>query len=383
MNQLQAWLDSLRKSRSDLAERSLLRELRLHEGRLDFSSNDYLSLNSDGTLAALLMEITREHGDGSFVGSTASRLIRGHYEIFDRAEAEFARFAGAPAALLFTSGYAANAGTIPAVISQRDLVFCDRLCHASLLDGVRLSGARRFYFAHNDLDDLERQLKKHPARSRSRRWIVTESVFSMDGDSPKLPELCDLAERHDALVYLDEAHAVGVRGPGGAGLAAETRTGERIAVNVFPCGKAPGLMGAFVCGAPELKSLLINKARSFVFSTAQPPLLAELLRRVTAHLPQLDDARARLAENAEYLRKHLRAGGYDTGASDAQIVPVIVGDEDSALDLAARCRERGLDIRAIRPPTVPKGSSRLRISLQAGHSREDLDEVIAALNRES
>lgn len=380
MNQLQTWLDSLRNSRDDLRERSLLRELRPHQGRLDFSSNDYLSLNSDGTLTRLFREVAEDRGETSFVGSTASRLIRGHYDVFDRAEEEFARFAGAQSALLFTSGYAANTGTIPAVVSQRDLVFCDRLSHASLLDGVRLSGARRHYFAHNDLDDLELMLKKHAGPARARRWIVTESVFSMDGDSPDLRALCDLAERHDALLYLDEAHAIGVRGPGGAGLAAECGTSERIAVNVFPCGKAPGLMGAFVCGAPELKSILINKARSFVFSTAQPPLLAELLRRVIAHLATQDDARARLIENADYLRKHLRAGGYDTGASDSQIVPVLAGTEDAALRLAGRCRERGLDIRAIRPPTVPKGSSRLRISLQAGHSLAELDEVLAALS---
>ncbi|MEQ9366469.1 MAG: 8-amino-7-oxononanoate synthase, partial [Leptospirales bacterium] len=338
------------------------------------------------------------------IGSTGSRLIRGHYPAFETAEADFARYVGAPAALLFHSGYAANTGALPAVVAPRDTVFCDRLCHASLLDGIRLSGARRHYFRHNDLADLETQLRKYGgttdetdetgdavARKRpagdatrtqtKRHWIVTEAVFSMDGDSPDLQALCDLAERYDACVYLDEAHSIGMTGADGAGLAAQAGVVDRVAVNVFPCGKAPGLMGAFVCGAPELKELLVNRARSFIFSTSQPPHLARLLSLVIAWLQSDEARRARVhaRQLADELRDKLKARGFDTGTSTTHIVPIITGGEARALELSARCREAGLDVRAIRPPTVPKGKSRLRVILQADHTSADLNELIAVL----
>ncbi|MCR9142616.1 MAG: 8-amino-7-oxononanoate synthase [bacterium] len=402
------WLSGLRAEVAGLRERDLYRELRPHVGRLDFSSNDYLSLNSSGRLREFLREVLASDDRTALVGSTGSRLIRGHHDAFARAEAKFARYVGAPAALLFHSGYGANTGVLPAVIAPRDLVFCDRLCHASLLDGIRLSGARRYYFRHNDLEDLERQLRKYAngdagasagdgesavagdrknKASRRRVWIITEAVFSMDGDSPDLRALCDLAERAEfgACVYLDEAHSIGMTGENGAGLAAEQGVANRIAVNVFPCGKAPGLMGAFVCGAPELKELLVNRARSFIFSTAQPPHLADLLSCVIDWL-QTDEARAareRSRRLADELRNKLKALGFDTGTSTTHIVPIITGGEAQALSLAARCREAGLDVRAIRPPTVPKGASRLRVILQADHKSVDLDELVAVISRDA
>lgn len=374
-----AWQSALAAELRKLDAQQLLRKLSVHAGRLDFSSNDYLSLNANGTLAQLLRQIVLEAPDAFPVGSTASRLIRGHYAVFDQLESEFAALSGYPDALFFHSGYAANVGAIDALLGPRDLAFVDRLCHASMLDGVRISGAERRYFAHNDLNDLEDKLKRYGGRGR--RWIFTEAIFSMDGDSPDLPALCALAERHDALVYLDEAHSFGVRGPGGAGLAAEAGVSQRIAVNVFPCGKAPGLMGAFVAGPIELKSYLINRARTFVFSTAQPPLLAELMRRVLAlfQTPQMKIARATLAGRAAEFRAACARLGCNTGVSTTQIVPLIVGDADGALRLAAGLRERGLDVRAIRPPTVPEGTSRLRVSFQAGHSSDDLAALVAAL----
>ncbi|MBI3395247.1 MAG: 8-amino-7-oxononanoate synthase [Spirochaetia bacterium] len=377
MNALAAWDADLASHLKHLKERDRLRSLHKPFGTLDFASNDYLSLNSDGTLLEILKECAGAWE--SRVGSTGSRLIRGHDRIFDEAESDFAEYAGSAASLLFHSGYAANLGVIEALTGPRDTVFVDRLCHASLLDGVRLSGAERVYFEHNDLDHLEEMLQKR--RGRGRAWIVTESVFSMDGDTPPLTAICDLAERFDALVILDEAHALGVVGPGGAGLAAAENLQDRIAVTVFPCGKAPGMMGAFVCGSRNLKETLVNKARSLIFSTAQPPFLALILMRVVSLLssPLMEMRRNTLRHNAEILRSALKDGGLNTGVSTSHIIPVILGEDSAALQAAGACREAGIDARAIRPPSVPQGTSRLRISVQSGHKIDDLNRLVSAL----
>ena len=271
------WQKKLEHEICRLEKKMCLRELRPHSGRIDFSSNDYLSLNANGLIKKLLQE-QLENWEKEFVGSTGSRLLSGHYEAFTRLEEHFSQKIGVRSSLFFSSGYAANTGTLSAILGPRDTAFCDRLCHASLLDGLRLSQPHRCYFRHNDLEDLENKLKYYSSKRgrRSSYWIIAEAVYSMDGDSHDLVALCDLAERYEACIYLDEAHSVGVRG-GGAGLAQETGVLERIAVSVFPCGKAIGLMGAFVCGPEALKTVLINKARSFVYSTAPLPLLAPLL----------------------------------------------------------------------------------------------------------
>ncbi len=362
------WQEQLRETLTDLSERQLLRSLRPHQGLVDFCSNDYLSLNSSGLLFRLLERIVSRHEP--FVGSTGSRLIRGHYEFFERAQAAFAAFTGFPAALLFQSGYAANTGVLPALVHHHDTVFCDALLHASLLDGVRLSGARRITFAHNDPNDLEARLRR--VKVRGRRWIVSETLFSMDGDSPELRSLVALAERHEALLVLDEAHAIGVCGPQGRGLVAEQELQDSVAVAVYPCGKALGLAGAFVCGSAELREVLVNRARSFVFSTAQPPLLADLLREVVVRLPEMETARARVLANADYVRRRLGSLGPRVRGR-AQIVPVVLGSEAGALAAAAACLASGLDVRAIRPPSVPRGESRIRVTVQADHLEAELD----------
>ena len=380
------WLLSLKGELEGREEAGRYRRLGTHQGRLDFSSNDYLSLNSSGELDRILRElITGGGGPGTFLGSTGSRLIRGHYEEFDQAEEVFKTYVGAGSALLFHSGYAANLGVLQALLGSRDRVFCDRLCHASILDGVRLSGAERRYFKHNDLEDLEKNLEKYATAEkrgrRGRNWIVTEGVFSMDGDSPDLSGLCELAAKYSALVYLDEAHSIGLLGPGGAGLVAAYNLQDRVAVTVYPCGKAPGLMGAFVCGGEELKPYLVNHARSFIFSTAQPPLLARIFEQTIPLLQstKMEARRERIRDLGDYLRRNLQERGFDTGTSTSHIVPVILGSEERALALAARCQREGLDVRAIRPPSVPEGTSRIRITLQAGHTRKDLDELVAVL----
>ena len=371
---IRAWQQALRNELQNWEQKLLKRKLEVHSGnpgQIDFSSNDYLSLNSSGQLYQLFKECAA-HWPGPYVGSTASRLIRGHYETFTLLEEDFARRLAVPSALFFGSGYTANTGTLPALLDpRRDLVFCDRLCHASLLDGIRLSQARRYYFRHNDLNDLESQLQRRQSKrkAKGRIWILAESLYSMDGDSPDLPALCALAERYEACIYLDEAHALGVYG-GGAGLAYEKGVLERIAVSVFPCGKAPGLMGAFVCGPQELKDLLVNKARSFVYATAPPPFWADLLRRVIDLIfsSEMERQREGLKSLAQDMRTRLRAMGFNTGFSNSQIVPILLGNEKRALALAKSCQKAGFDVRAIRPPSVPSSKeSRLRLSLQVQH----------------
>ena len=381
-----AWEQALKNELRSLEQKELGRRLEEHIGRIDFSSNDYLSLNSSGELYRLFQEYSAEW-PGPYVGSTASRLLRGHYESFRLLEEDFARRLGFSSALFFGSGYAANTGTLPAILNpRRDLVLCDRLCHASILDGIRLSQCQRLYFRHNDLDDLESCLQRQQRKRKKNGqiWILVESLYSMDGDSPDLETLCSLAERYEACIYLDEAHALGVYG-GGAGLAYEKGVLERIALAVFPCGKAPGLMGAFVCGPKHLKSLLVNKARSFIYATAPPPFLATLLQGILNLIfsPKMEKKRQKLKSLSEYTRQKLEAIHFDTGSSHSQIVPILVKSEKKALVLAKACQEAGFDIRAIRPPSVASSEeSRLRLSLQVQHEPACIDELCDFLSKQ-
>lgn len=373
---MQSWRDELRQAVTEREHRRLLRRLETSPaGSVDFSSNDYLSLNSDGTVKRLfesLLPLSTQD-----LGSTGSRLIRGHREAFDRAERAFADWVGLDDALLFHSGYAGNVGTLQALLSPGDLVFADRLCHASLLDGIRLSGATRHYFRHNDLEHLSELLRKHSTRKR--RWIVTESVFSMDGDRPDRDALLALAEQNDCLLYLDEAHAIGVIGEAGRGLAHQEQ--QRFAVLSYPMGKAPGLMGCFVAGPPELKAFLVNHARSFIYSTAQPPLLADLLRLVIEEMgtDEMEKRRIRLRKLSELLFKRLNEEGFATGVTPSHITPIILGDEERTIQTATRLKQQGFSVFAIRPPTVPAGACRLRISVHAGNTEEEIEGLVTAL----
>lgn len=373
---MQSWRDELQQAVTEREHRRLLRRLETSPaGSVDFSSNDYLSLNSDGTLKRLfesLLPLSTQD-----LGSTGSRLIRGHRDAFDRAERTFADWVGLDDSLLFHSGYAGNVGTLQALLSPGDLVFADRLCHASLLDGIRLSGATRHYFRHNDLEHLSELLRKHSTRKR--RWIVTESVFSMDGDRPDRDALLALAEQNDCLLYLDEAHAIGVIGEAGRGLAHQEQ--QRFAVLSYPMGKAPGLMGCFVAGPPELKAFLVNHARSFIYSTAQPPLLADLLRLVIEEMctDEMEKRRIRLRKLSELLFKRLNEEGFATGVTPSHITPIILGAEERTIQTATRLKQQGFSVFAIRPPTVPAGACRLRISVHAGNTEEEIEGLVTAL----
>lgn len=371
MKHLANWSSSLNAHLDRLKSEDRYRVLRSGQTGLNFSSNDYLSLNSSGVLWSMLQEIAA--GTGPAVGSTGSRLLSGHHPYFDAAENEFSRFTGFESALLCHSGYAANVGVLQAVLTARDTVFCDRLCHASILDGIRISGARRYYFNHNDFGHLEDQLKKRQRDKAANVWVITESVFSMDGDSPDLESLVCLSDQYGLLLYLDEAHSIGVLGPRGEGLAASLGLQNRFAAAVYPCGKAPGVGGAFVCGQSVLRETLINQCRSFIFSTAQPPILAELLRRVIVLLPDLEAQRASLKGLQNQLRNALTEMGLAAGTSTTHIVPVLLGESERSVRWMKHLLSAGLDVRAIRPPTVPEGQARLRVNLQAGHSLADVN----------
>ena len=361
---------------SDLESRAQLRHLETPCGT-DFSSNDYLGLGTDPGMKAAVLEALNS---ATRVGSQGSRLLSGHDEAWTALESDFAKWVGTEAALYFTSGYAANMGLLSALLRPEDVVFSDSANHASLIEGIRLAKCQRVIFPHLDLNFLEEALREHqPAQSA--RVIVVESLFSMEGDRAPLGELAALAEHYGAELIVDEAHAIGVRGPAGSGLVAEAGLSSRVFATVHTCGKALASAGAFVCGSENLRRFLINRARTFVFNTALPPYFAAQVAAGVNLAVQADYERARLIELSGYLRHELRSNGFYLAGIDSQIVPVILGSNEAALYFSERLTASGLCVRAIRPPTVPPGSARLRLSLTAKHSKENMQAVVAGLVR--
>jgi len=369
----------LRRARADLDSleaRSQLRRLEIVRG-INFCSNDYLGLSSD---ARLRDAVAAALAGGSPSGSTGSRLLSGHALVWDELESELARWGGAEAALYFNSGYAANTGLFSCVLQPDDVVFSDSANHASIIDGIRLSGARKVIFPHLDWNVLEDELRR-AAPGQGQKFIAVESVFSMDGDRAPLTGLLALAERYGAELIADEAHATGVLGPEGRGLVAAAGAAHRVLAAVHTCGKALAGMGAFVLCSNVLKQTLVNHARSFIFSTALPPYLAAQVRAAIRIATAADAERVRLVELATHLRARLRDNGFDTARSDSQIVPVMLGENERALAVAARLGQDGFAVRAIRPPTVPPGTARLRLSLTVKHTTEMLDRLTDSLVR--
>ena len=329
---------------------------------VNLCSNDYLGLADHPALKRVVAEAVE---GATRTGGTGSRLLSGHSSVWQEIEEEFAQFAGTEAALYFGSGYAANLGLMSSLLKKEDLVFSDALNHASLIDGMRLSGARKFIYRHLDLNMLEDGLRKY-AQDRCRKLIVTESVFSMDGDVAPVTELLALADRYGAGVIVDEAHATAVHGPYGRGIAAENGNVQYLAAAVHTCGKALASAGAFVCGSAVLKEHLINHARTFIFSTATPPYMAEQIRAALRLALAMDKEREKLLARAKQLAAGLRSQGWDTGNSATQIVPVVIGENEEAVAAAEFLQRQGFAVRAIRPPTVPRGSARLRFSVTTG-----------------
>jgi 8-amino-7-oxononanoate synthase len=365
--------ERLNRELAALDRDSQLRTLEISPS-VDFSSNDYLGLACD---ARIKQAVAAALAAPDLAASTGSRLLSGNSERWIALESDFARFAGAEAALYFTSGYLANVGLLSSLLAPEDTVFSDSANHASLIDGMRLAKARRVVFPHLDLEFLENALRVSSAAGA--RFIVVESVFSMGGDFAPLADLSRLAERYDAELIVDEAHAVGVFGPRGSGLVAEAGLSRRVSATIFTCGKALAASGAFVCGSETLRSYLINRARTFIFSTALPPYFAEHVRAGFELASRADAERARVTGLAQFLRAELRQRGLDVPAGPSPIVPVILGDNERAMRVAQRLRAAGFGVRAIRPPTVPHGTARLRLSVTARHSESLLAELAAEI----
>lgn len=353
---------------SDLERQSQMRELSTIQG-VNLCSNDYLGLSTDPRLKESLQE-GLEYSER--ISATGSRLLSGHHAVWDELEARFAAFAGTEAALFFNSGFAANTGLLSALLGPGDVVFSDALNHASIIDGIRLSGVHKVIYPHGDLNFLADAMRGHSQTSGS-RVIVTESIFSMDGDRAPLNELFQLAARYGAEIIVDEAHATGVCGPHGRGLVAELGLAQEALAVVHTCSKALASAGAVICGSKTLKQFLINHARSFIFSTALPPYLAFQVRAALQLINPMEAERDHLASLSTRLRERLRSEGFDCGARDSHIVPLMIGSNAAALDLAMALQERGFAVRAIRSPSVPPGTERLRLSLTARLTMSDID----------
>jgi 8-amino-7-oxononanoate synthase len=343
-----------------LASQDQLRTLGAIHG-VNLCSNDYLGLSTDPRLRDA---VSAALGQGLPVASTGSRLLSGNAEIWEELEFEIAQFMGSEAALYFNSGYSANVGLLSTLIRPGDVVFSDAANHASIIDGLRLAGARKVIFPHRDMDALERELgKDFPGGAQ--KLIVSESIFSMDGDRAPIADLVALAERYEAELIIDEAHATGVVGPQGRGLVAASGLADRVLVTLHPCGKALAAMGCFVCCSEKLKGYLINRARTFIFSTALPPYMAAQIRTAIRIAAAADQERSDLAALAAFLRDKLRDAGFDVGSGDTQIVPVFLGENERAVRFSALLNRAGFGVLPIRPPSVPAGTSRLRLSLNA------------------
>ncbi|MCD6198868.1 MAG: 8-amino-7-oxononanoate synthase [Deltaproteobacteria bacterium] len=341
---------------------------------VDFSSNDYLGLADHPALIKGAKKAIEKWG----AGARASRLMSGDLEIHHRLESAIAALKGKEAGLLFGSGYLANTGIIPALCGRNDVIYSDRLNHASIVDGILLSRARFYRFRHNDLNHLEDLLKGHRSKYR-RALIVVESVYSMDGDQASVSELLELRGRYGAMLMIDEAHAIGVFGTKGEGTISQTGA-DAVDVILGTFGKALGGYGAFVAVSNQMMQFLLNRARTFIFSTALPPAIIGANLAAVKLLEEEPERRSRVCELASELRRALKEDlGLNT-PSESQIVPLVVGDSRSALNLAESLRDAGFFVKAIRPPTVPEGKARIRLSVTANHSLKDIRQLLEAVS---
>ena len=355
-----------------LAGAELLRTLRSPHG-IDFSSNDYLALSKHPLLKERMIEAIRREG----CGSTGSRLLRGHRESFSAVEQTFAELKQTDRALYFSSGYLANIAVLTTFPEKGDVILSDERNHASLIDGIRLSGARRVVFPHNDVEALARLLAQH--RAGGQMFVVTESLFSMEGDVAPLVEYATLCRTVGAALIVDEAHAVGIYGARGSGLIEAQGIARDVLVSINTAGKALGVGGAFVAGPSWAIEYLVQRGRPFVFSTAPPPSLAAALAASLAIVASEPERRAQLMRVSRDLRGQLSSEGVAVPPGSSQIVPVALGDNGRALAVAQSLQSQGFDVRAIRPPTVAPGTARLRISVNVGLAEATIRSFAAAL----
>ncbi len=379
-------IDRLRADLAALDDRALRRSRRTLDSAcgprvqvdgqpmLAFCSNDYLGLAGEPALAEALRAGTARWAGGA----GASHLVSGHYRVHTQLETRLAAFVGMEAALYLSTGYMANLGVAPALVGRGDAIFADRLNHASLVDGALLARAELKRYPHGDLSALARLLARSTA---ARKAIVTDSVFSMDGDLAPLAELLALAERHDCWLIVDDAHGFGVLGPQGRGALAAAGLASWRLIYVGTLGKAAGLSGAFVAGQADVLAWLLQSMRTYLFTTGAPPALAHALLTSVDLIEQGDARRTRLAALIAQLRAELQLSRWQLMPSGTPIQPVLIGDNAEAVAVAQALWDEGLWVPAIRPPTVPQGSARLRISLSAAHTAEDVRRLATALQR--
>jgi glycine C-acetyltransferase len=364
---------------TDLRERGLFRRLPVLESAqgarisiddrrlINMSSNDYLGLANHPALREAAKQAIDQYG----TGAGAVRTIAGTMEIHNALEREIAAWKGVDATLVFQSGFNANLGVIPALVGRDDLIFSDELNHASIIDGCRLSRATIRRFAHADADSLRQELRQ--ATGSGRKLVVTDGVFSMDGDIAPLPEIVDVAEEFGAIVMVDDAHGSGVLGHGGRGSVAHHGLHGRVQVQMGTLSKAIGSMGGYIAGSQALRDYLIQIARPLLFSTAQPPAVVAATRAAIRLLTDEPELVEHLWDNARYLKGRLADFGLDTGRSQTPITPVMLGDAATAHRFSDRLRELGVFVQSVAFPTVPRDTARLRVMVSAAHSRQDLD----------
>lgn len=357
----------------NLAGESRLRRLIAQEGA-DFSSNDYLGLAKSAELRTAMLQALEE---GVPIGSGGSRLLRGNHAEHEALEAAAARHYRSEAALYFPTGFIANAAFFATVPQRGDLILYDEIIHASVHDGMRQSRATCRSARHNDVNDFEAQI--HAWRSEGGKgtiWMAVESLYSMDGDFAPLAELAQVADRHDAIFIIDEAHGTGVYGPHGMGLAHEF-AGRPNIITLHTCGKALGCEGALLCAPKIICDFIVNRGRPFIFSTAPSPLMARTVRAALAIVAHQPERQARLADQVAHVNSRLSAIGFAT--SPSQIIPIIIGDNGRTMALAGDLQAAGFDVRGIRPPTVPAGTARLRLAITLNVGKKDIDAVMDQL----
>jgi 8-amino-7-oxononanoate synthase len=362
-----------------LEEQGLRRTLRPPSG-IDLCSNDYLGLAQHPRIKAAMAAAAEREG----AGSTGSRLLRGERDSFAALERRFAQFTGTERALYFSSGYLANIAVMTTFAEAGDLIVSDAHNHASLIDGMRLSPARRHIIPHNDVDAMRRAITEageagSAGEAGGECFVVVESLFSMDGDEAPLGEYAELCAQSGAHLIVDEAHAVGICGSRGSGLVEEHGVADQVFLSVSTAGKALGVAGAFVTGPAWAIDYLIQRARPFIFSTAPPPSLASALYTSLTLIEQEPERRERVRELAACLRSRLTAVGVRIGPGTSHIVPVLIGDNDTTVALAGMLQRDGFDVRAIRPPTVPPGTARLRVSVNANLTLELVEQFVVSL----
>lgn len=342
---------------------------------LDFSSNDYLALSSDSRLVDAVRQAAGHVG----WGSGASPLISGFGVLQQTLQQTISNWKDVEASLLFPSGFATNVGVITALADKDSVIFSDQLNHASIIDGCRLSGAKVVVYRHADMDHLAGELDRN--QSFERKLIVTDSLFSMDGDIAPLKELVELKQKHDAMLIVDEAHAAGIFGQRGSGLCEHFEVEDQVDVRVGTLSKAVGSVGGFVASSQLIYDWLINRARSYIFSTAQPEAISAAAIEAINIIRDDEAPRIKLLDTSHWFRKQCHDLGLETGDSNSQIIPVILGTSNRALDVCQRLLELGIFAPAIRPPAVPQDQSRLRITITSAHSRDQIEQLLDALKR--